>query len=240
MPRFDNFLYCQPIPLAHQCSHMMNSTHVISIYAQLGLFVLASLQALTIALAAALTAASPPLAKHTSTLPYLGPCPTAVLLAFIPAALVSLVWLVWRDAAWAWVLQDIQGIAFMLLIFRTLRISSIKVGRVMLVGRSVSVLTRQRHCTHADAVPHFCTCYAAHMQMLLCMLQVPLPHVCRCCTCTSFAHVQLLRVGLINALTAQPSRPSLAGCNDLAVPGVWVRHLLGVPVALHHGQKCDG
>ncbi|KAJ9515138.1 hypothetical protein QJQ45_028935, partial [Haematococcus lacustris] len=93
------------------------------------LFCLASINALTVALTAALTASgllSPSTLHHLTPLPLLGPCPTLTLVVAPLAAALSGVWFVWRRAGWSWVLQDVQGVALMLLVLRTLRLSSMK------------------------------------------------------------------------------------------------------------------
>ncbi|KAL6753469.1 signal peptide peptidase-like protein [Haematococcus lacustris] len=99
------------------------------------LFCLASINALTVALTAALTASgllSPPTLHHLTPLPLLGPCPTLTLVVAPLAAALSGVWFVWRRAGWSWVLQDVQGVALMLLVLRTLRLSSMKVACILL------------------------------------------------------------------------------------------------------------
>lgn len=54
-------------------------------------------------------------------------------LLLTPVALgVSVVWAVFRNGAWSWVLQDVLGIAIMLLVLRTLRLPNLRVACVLL------------------------------------------------------------------------------------------------------------
>ncbi|KAI8468656.1 MAG: signal peptide peptidase-like protein [Monoraphidium minutum] len=101
-------------------------------YVLLALFTLTAAQALGVALAAALAAASPGLAGREAEVPFLGPVPLNVLAA-APAALAAAgVWAVWRNAAWSWPLLDALGIALMLLVLRTLRLGGLRVACVLL------------------------------------------------------------------------------------------------------------
>ncbi|KAG2496822.1 hypothetical protein HYH03_005228 [Edaphochlamys debaryana] len=99
----------------------------------LGLFCVASIQSQTALYAAGLEQLLPPARAAASlTLPFFGVCPLPVLLTLPLAVAVAVVWAVWRNAPWAWVLQDLQGVALMLLVLRTLRVTRLKVAAVLL------------------------------------------------------------------------------------------------------------
>ncbi|KXZ43021.1 hypothetical protein GPECTOR_106g115 [Gonium pectorale] len=75
----------------------------------LGMFCLASVQSQTVLYAAGLQALLPRTKRAaTVQLPWLGPCPLAPVAAAPVAAAVAVVWAVWRNEDWAWVLQDLQ------------------------------------------------------------------------------------------------------------------------------------
>ncbi|GAX77142.1 hypothetical protein CEUSTIGMA_g4588.t1 [Chlamydomonas eustigma] len=101
-------------------------------YILLTLFCFASTQAMTSVLASIACHCVPALTRHEIQVPLVGKCLSSVLLALPLAAGLSLVWAIMRHAAWAWILQDILGISLMLLIFRTLQISSLKVACILL------------------------------------------------------------------------------------------------------------
>jgi signal peptide peptidase-like 2B len=94
---------------------------------QVGLFCLAAVQAMAMVIATALLAAFPKHARHSVRVPLLGTCSTMVLVAVAASTTVALVWAMFRNSLWAWVLQDFMGVSVMLLVLRTMRIPSIKV-----------------------------------------------------------------------------------------------------------------
>ena len=101
-------------------------------YVILVMFSLAGAQALGALLIPVLAATLPKLKHRTVDVPFLGPLPVLAL-AVTPVALaVAAVWGVWRNSSWSWVIQDILGIAIMLLVLRTLRLGSLKVACVLL------------------------------------------------------------------------------------------------------------
>ncbi|PNH02072.1 Signal peptide peptidase-like 2 [Tetrabaena socialis] len=107
----------------------------IFFYVLLVLFCIASVQSQTVLYAAGL-AALLPRARRTAEVqvPWLGPCPLAAVLTLPLAAAVAVVWAVGRNADWSWELQDLQGVALMLLVLRTLRVPSLKVACILLPG----------------------------------------------------------------------------------------------------------
>ncbi|GIL57826.1 hypothetical protein Vafri_13059 [Volvox africanus] len=99
----------------------------------LGLFCVASVQSQTVLYSAGLQAVLPRPHRHaTIMVPLVGLCPWAVVLTLPVAVAVAVVWAIQRNASWAWVLQDVQGVALMLLVLRSLRIPSLKVAAVLL------------------------------------------------------------------------------------------------------------
>mmetsp|Transcript_27243 Transcript_27243/g.73614 ORF Transcript_27243/g.73614 Transcript_27243/m.73614 type:complete len:548 (-) Transcript_27243:211-1854(-) len=104
-------------------------------YILLVLFCLASVNAMALVLEALLLHSHllPQKAtSHTIHVPFLGPGPTVYLACLPAAATMTLLWVSHRDSEYAWVLQDLQGVALMLLILRTLKLASIKVACVLL------------------------------------------------------------------------------------------------------------
>jgi len=61
-----------------------------------------------------------------------GDVPVVDLVAGPSAVAVAVVWAVFRNAAWSWILQDLLGIAVMLLVLRVLRLPNLKVACVLL------------------------------------------------------------------------------------------------------------
>ncbi|EFJ46292.1 hypothetical protein VOLCADRAFT_93422 [Volvox carteri f. nagariensis] len=105
----------------------------------LGLFCIASVQAQTVLYSAGLQAGLKLITKSrrggsTEAMPPLGggPSPLVTVVALTVAVAVAAVWAVQRNTDWAWVLQDLQGVALMLLVLRSLRVPSIKVAAVLL------------------------------------------------------------------------------------------------------------
>ncbi|KAG2440711.1 hypothetical protein HXX76_003568 [Chlamydomonas incerta] len=102
-------------------------------YVLLVLFCVASVQSQTVLYAAALGQLLPPARRHAQVqLPWLGATPLTVVATLPLAVAVAAVWAVWRNSTWAWVLQDLQGVALMLLVLRTLRVPSLKVACILL------------------------------------------------------------------------------------------------------------
>ncbi|GIL78347.1 hypothetical protein Vretifemale_7712, partial [Volvox reticuliferus] len=99
----------------------------------LGLFCVASVQSQTVLYSAGLQAMLPRPHRHaTIAVPLVGLCPLTVVLALPVAVAVAVVWAIQRNASWAWVLQDAQGVALMVLVLRSLRIPCLKVAAVLL------------------------------------------------------------------------------------------------------------
>lgn len=96
-------------------------------------FACAGAQALGVMLLPVLCKALPRLASRSVSLPW-GWGEVGVLeLLLTPVALATaVVWAVFRNAGWSWVLQDILGIAIMLLVLRTLRLPNLRVACVLL------------------------------------------------------------------------------------------------------------
>mmetsp|Transcript_35632 Transcript_35632/g.79248 ORF Transcript_35632/g.79248 Transcript_35632/m.79248 type:complete len:564 (-) Transcript_35632:687-2378(-) len=101
-------------------------------YVLLGLFCFACIQANAISLAALLRQVMPGQAARVTQVPGLGPCPTLVVAAVPVSVALTMVWAVWRNASWSWLLQDFSGVCLMLLVLRTLRLSNIKVTCILL------------------------------------------------------------------------------------------------------------
>ncbi|KAG2441965.1 hypothetical protein HYH02_009759 [Chlamydomonas schloesseri] len=102
-------------------------------YVLLVLFCIASVQSQTVLYAAALGQLLPPARRNAHVqLPWLGATPLTVVATLPLAVAVAGVWAVWRNSSWAWVLQDLQGVALMLLVLRTLRVPSLKVAAILL------------------------------------------------------------------------------------------------------------
>lgn len=73
---------------------------------------------------------------HERGLPYIGSemhlCTCWQTLVLVGVGVVtSATWLVWRHAGWAWVLQDLMGLALVLNIMATLRIPNLKVEYIL-------------------------------------------------------------------------------------------------------------
>ncbi len=69
-------------------------------------------------------------ATTTVSLPWLGTSSVLSLVAQSVAAAVTITWVVCRHSTWAWTLQDVLGIALMLLVLQQLRLPNLKVGWV--------------------------------------------------------------------------------------------------------------
>ncbi|KAF8059420.1 SPPL2 [Scenedesmus sp. PABB004] len=97
-------------------------------------FALAGAQALAAALAPGLAAAAPRAAAARVRLPAAlgGGAAAGDLAAAAAGAGVAGAWALARHAAWAWALQDVLGVAIMLLVLRTLRLPSVRVACVLL------------------------------------------------------------------------------------------------------------
>lgn len=65
-------------------------------------------------------------------LPLFGHVKLLELLMFVPAVTIAAVWASHRRADWAWVLQDIMGIALLLVMQHALRLPNIKVASILL------------------------------------------------------------------------------------------------------------
>jgi signal peptide peptidase-like protein 2B len=108
-------------------------------------FAAAGAQALTLLLLPAALAAAPRLAARSVVLPaWCGRCGgggsdgggleigLAELLVAPLAVATAVVWAVCRNASWSWALQDLLGVAIMLLVLRTLRLPNLRVACVLL------------------------------------------------------------------------------------------------------------
>ncbi|GAB4817455.1 hypothetical protein N2152v2_004501 [Parachlorella kessleri] len=71
-------------------------------------------------------------ATTTVSLPWLGTSSVLSLVAQSVAAAVSITWVVCRHSSWAWTLQDVLGIALMLLVLQQLRLPNLKVASILL------------------------------------------------------------------------------------------------------------
>jgi signal peptide peptidase-like protein 2B len=101
-------------------------------YVILVMFSLAGAQALGALFIPVLAALVPKWQHRTVDVACLGPLPVLAL-AVTPVALaVAAGWGVCRNSSWSWVLQDVLGIAIMLLVLRTLRLGSLRVACVLL------------------------------------------------------------------------------------------------------------
>ncbi|KAF6265995.1 signal peptide peptidase-domain-containing protein [Scenedesmus sp. NREL 46B-D3] len=96
-------------------------------------FSLAGAQALGIMLLPAVNAALPRLACRKVALPFGWGHVSGTEVAVTPVAVaVAVTWAVARNASWSWVLQDVLGVAVMLLVLRTLRLPDLRVACVLL------------------------------------------------------------------------------------------------------------
>uniref|UniRef100_A0A6U2CU81 PA domain-containing protein n=1 Tax=Chlamydomonas euryale TaxID=1486919 RepID=A0A6U2CU81_9CHLO len=101
-------------------------------YVLLVLFSLGAFQSTTVALAVVVRAWLPFAARRAVQVPLLGSCQGEEVVAAAPAAACVAVWLAFRSADWAWMLQDFLGICLMLLFIRSLRVSSLCVAALLL------------------------------------------------------------------------------------------------------------
>jgi signal peptide peptidase-like protein 2B len=62
---------------------------------------------------------------NTYTVPY--------LVSFTVSLVVSIIWLIWRREAWAWVLQDMMGFGLLLLMQKLLRLRNAKTASILLI-----------------------------------------------------------------------------------------------------------
>lgn len=96
-------------------------------------FAAAGAQALGVMLLPLLCKALPVLACKSVSLPWgWGDIGVLELLLTPVVIATSVVWAVFRNASWSWVLQDVMGIAIMLLVLRTLRLPNLRVACVLL------------------------------------------------------------------------------------------------------------
>jgi signal peptide peptidase-like protein 2B len=102
-------------------------------YVILAGFSLAGAQALGIMLLPGLNAMLPRLACRKVNLPFDWGQVSGTEVAVTPVAIaVAVTWAVARNASWSWVLQDLLGVAVMLLVLRTLRLPDLRVACVLL------------------------------------------------------------------------------------------------------------
>lgn len=105
----------------------------IFFYVLLVLFVLATTQALAAALLPLAGALLPHLSMTQITLPVVHEEVSVLTCGVLPISLlVNVTWVVFRHASWSWVLQDLLGVALMIFILRTLRVTDMKVACVLL------------------------------------------------------------------------------------------------------------
>lgn len=96
-------------------------------------FAAAGAQALGVMLLPIMCKALPRLAAKSVALPWGWGDIGVVELVLTPVVLATaVVWAVFRNASWSWVLQDLLGIAIMLLVLRTLRLPNLRVACVLL------------------------------------------------------------------------------------------------------------
>jgi signal peptide peptidase-like protein 2B len=96
-------------------------------------FAAAGAQALGVMLLPLVCKALPRLAANSISLPWGWGDIGVVELMLTPVVLAAaVVWALFRNAAWSWVLQDILGVAIMLLVLRTLRLPNLRVACVLL------------------------------------------------------------------------------------------------------------
>jgi signal peptide peptidase-like protein 2B len=101
-------------------------------YFILVMFCLAGAQALTVVLLLPVQLYRPQLMARGWEVRWLGWVPAGVLLVAPVAVAVAVVFGVYRNSGWSWVLQDLLGVALMVTILRTLRLGSMKVACVLL------------------------------------------------------------------------------------------------------------
>eukprot|EP00798_Chlamydomonas_sp_ICE-L_P005127 gene5127-34933_t len=102
-------------------------------YILLVFFCIAAAQATTVVLAFFLRlVVSPSLANQTSHVPLIGYCPTLDMISAPISIAICVVWVIWRNSDWSWLLQDFLGVSLMLLVLRTLKLNSVKVASVLL------------------------------------------------------------------------------------------------------------
>ena len=101
------------------------------IYALLAVFALSGGGSLVALLSLALSHFLP---SHNRTIyrSALGAVRLYTVVAFIPALIIAVTWLVYRNASWAWVLQDVLGVSLLLQFQRVTRLGSIKVASILL------------------------------------------------------------------------------------------------------------
>ena len=95
-------------------------------HVQTVMFCFGALQALTIALSAALGRCACGWQGHHIVLPVVGQVDSLSLAASLPSAVTVIVWFCARRSSWAWPLQDAMGISLMLLLLRQFRLPNIK------------------------------------------------------------------------------------------------------------------
>jgi len=101
-------------------------------YVFVALYAISGSQALAMVLAAGAACAAPALASRQLSLPCLGDCGAGSFAAGCLGLVAGVAWVVTRNALYSWPLHDALGIALILLLFRTLRVSTLKVACILL------------------------------------------------------------------------------------------------------------
>lgn len=77
---------------------------------------------------------APALKRKLMELPVVGPVTQAELIAFVPAVVLVLSWVVLRNTPYGWPFQDIIGAGFLCWMQRTLRLPNIKIATLLLTA----------------------------------------------------------------------------------------------------------
>ena len=98
------------------------------LFSQTVMFSFAAVQALTAVLSASFGRVVPRLQSLGCELWGCGTIDYVTLAAGVPATLIVVVWFVGRHTAWAWPLQDVMGVALIMMLLRQFRLPDIKVA----------------------------------------------------------------------------------------------------------------
>ncbi|GAQ79878.1 Signal peptide peptidase [Klebsormidium nitens] len=95
-------------------------------------FCIGGVEGLSKCLSSLLVVLTPALTTRGAELPYLGYWPAPTLISLPVAAAVGLCWAIWRKSDWAWVGQDVLGVALILVVLQMARLPNIKVSSLLL------------------------------------------------------------------------------------------------------------
>lgn len=177
-------------------------------------------------------------------LPLFGKVDMLSIPSFVCAFLTVIVWAVNQDATWAWMLQDMMGMSFLVNVLRLVHLPNLKVGALLLVGAMCydifwvyiqphlfgheSVMVKVAKVSllyeHSTCCVELDICFSLQMSAPLSQLQFSQSTILTHFPQGGENHESLPMLFLFPRLEGNPGDFSMLGYGDVILPGLLIVH----------------